>query len=156
MKKNWKLLVVCTAIPLLVGLAAALLTGGGKNGLEYAVQPPFSPPAWLFPVVWTILYVLMGVSSALILSSGAEKPEIQNALSIYASQLTVNFLWPTFFFNFRWYFFSFLWLILLILLVLSMIREFYALSKPAAWLNLPYAAWLLFAGYLNFAVWWLN
>lgn len=156
MKINWKLLILCIAIPLAVGGAAALLTGGGMEVFESVNQPPLSPPAWLFPVVWAILYTLMGISSYLILTSGAEKEEVQNALSIYDYQLTVNFLWPTFFFNFRWFFFSFLWLLLLIFLVAAMIREFYKISKPAAYLNIPYLIWLLFAGYLNFTIWWLN
>ena len=156
MKINWKLLILCIAIPLAVGGVAALLTGGAMEVFESVNQPPLSPPAWLFPVVWTILYTLMGISSYLISTSGAEREEVQNVLSIYAYHLTVNFLWPTFFFNFRWFFFSFLWLLLLIFLVAAMIREFYKISKPAAYLNIPYLIWLLFAGYLNFTIWWLN
>lgn len=156
MKINWKLLVICIAIPLAVGGVAAFLTSGGMDVFESVNKPPLSPPAWLFPVVWTILYTLMGISSYLILTSGAGREEVYNALSVYAYQLAVNFLWPTFFFNFQWFFFSFLWLILLIFLVVSMIREFYKLSETAAYLNIPYLIWLLFAGYLNFAIWWLN
>lgn len=156
MKINWKLLIICIAIPLAVGAIASLLTGGGMEVFESVNKPPLSPPAWLFPVVWTILYALMGISSYLILTSGADRGEVQNALSIYAYQLTVNFLWPTFFFNFRWFFFSFLWLILLVVLVVAMIREFYKISRPAAYLNIPYLIWLIFAGYLNLAIWWLN
>ncbi len=156
MKIQWKSLVLCIAIPLTVGAVSALLTGGGKDVFESVIKPPLSPPAWLFPVVWTILYTLIGISSYLVLTSGAEKEQIQSALSTYAYQLTVNFLWPTFFFNFRWFFFSFLWLLLLIFLVIAMIREFYKISKPAAYINIPYLIWLLFAGYLNFAIWWLN
>lgn len=156
MKINWKLLIICIAIPLAVGGLSAFLTGGGMRIFESVNQPPLSPPAWLFPVVWTILYTLMGISSYLILTSGAGRAEVQNALSVYAYQLAVNFLWPTFFFNFRWFFFSFLWLLLLIFLVAAMIREFYKISKPAAYLNIPYLIWLVFAGYLNFTIWWLN
>ena len=136
MKINWKLLSICIAIPLAVGIVAALITGGGMEVFESVNQPPLSPPAWLFPVVWTLLYTLMGISSYLILTSGSGKEDVQNALSVYAYQLAVNFLWPTFFFNFRWFFFSFLWLLLLIFLVVSMIRDFYKISKPAS-INLP-------------------
>lgn len=156
MKVKWRLLILCIAIPLIVGAAAAFLSGGGMEVFASVKKPPLSPPAWLFPVVWTILYTLMGISSYLILTSGAEKEVIQNALSIYAYQLTINFLWPTFFFNFRWYFFSFLWLLLLLWMVVIMVREFYKISKPAAYLNIPYIVWLVFAGYLNFGIWWLN
>ena len=156
MKINWKLLVLCIAIPLAAGVLASLLTGGGMEIFENVNQPPLSPPAWLFPVVWTLLYTLMGISSYLILTSEAEAEEMRNAISVYAYQLAVNFLWPTFFFNFRWFFFSFLWLLLLIVLAARMIRDFYRLSKPAAFLNIPYFFWLIFAGYLNFTIWWLN
>ena len=156
MKIHWKLLVLCIVIPLAVGALASLLTGGGMEVFESVNQPPLSPPAWIFPVVWTILYTLMGISSYLILTSGAESEEVKNAISIYAYQLAVNFLWPTFFFNFRWFFFSFLWLLFLITLVAAMIRAFYKISKPAALLNIPYLLWLIFAGYLNFTIWWLN
>ena len=156
MKINWKLLIICIAIPLAVGGAASLLTGGGMEVFENVNKPALSPPAWLFPVVWTLLYTLMGISSYLILTSGAGREEVYNALSVYAYQLVVNFLWPTFFFNFCWFFFAFLWLLLLIFLVAAMIREFYKISKPAAYLNIPYLVWLLFAGYLNFTIWWLN
>ena len=156
MKVNWKLLITCVAIPLAVGFAASLLTGSEVEVFEGVNKPPLSPPAWLFPVVWTFLYTLMGISSYLILTSGAGREEVKNALSVYAYQLVVNFLWPTFFFNFRWFLFSFLWLVLLIFLVVSMIREFYKISKPAAYLNIPYLLWLIFVGYLNFTIWWLN
>ena len=154
MKKG--LLFKCIAIPLLVGTIAALLTGGGMEMFEMIEKPPLSPPGWLFPVVWTILYTLMGISSYLILTSGAAQKEIDKAISIYGYQLVVNFLWPTFFFNLEWYLFSFIWLILLWILVLIMILRFYQIDKRAAWLNVPYLAWLTFAGYLNFAIWILK
>lgn len=156
MKTNWKLLTICIAIPLAVGAASSLITGGGMETFESINQPALSPPGWLFPVVWTILYTFMGISSYLILTSGGDLKDIQNAISIYGYQLTVNFLWPTFFFNFKWYFFAFLWLLLLIFLVAAMIRAFYQLDKRAAYLNIPYLLWLIFAGYLNFSVYLLN
>ncbi len=156
MKIRWRLLIVCIAIPLAVGAVSAFLTGRGMEMYGEIVKPPLSPPGWLFPVVWTILYTFMGISSYLILTSGAEQEMIQSALATYAYQLTVNFLWPTFFFSFGWYLFAFLWLVLLVFLVSAMIREFHKISKSAAYLNIPYLMWLIFAGYLNFAIWWLN
>lgn len=156
MKVNRKLLILCIAIPLAVGGLSSLLTGGGMELFESIKNPPLSPPAWLFPAVWTILYTLMGISSYLVLTSNAGKEKIADALAVYAYQLAVNFLWPVFFFNFQWFFFSFLWLVLLILLVVAMIREFYGISKTAACLNIPYLLWLIFAGYLNFTIWWIN
>ena len=123
---------------------------------ENVNKPPLSPPAWLFPVVWTILYTLMGISSYWILTSGAKEDQIYKAMSLYWYQLAVNFLWPTFFFNFQWYLFSFLWLVLLWVLVLAMILRFWRIDRRAALLNIPYILWLTFAGYLNLGVWWLN
>ena len=154
MKKG--LLLKCIAVPLLVGVVSAFLTSGGMEMFETIVKPPLSPPNWLFPVVWTILYILMGISSYLILTSGAEQEKIEKAISIYGYQLVVNFLWPTFFFNLQWYLFSFFWLLLLWLLVFQMIRKFSEIDKRAALLNLPYLIWLTFAGYLNLGIWWLN
>ena len=154
MKKQWKVLIFCILLPLAVGGAASLLASNGMDVFAQINQPPLSPPAWLFPVVWTILYTLIGISSYLNLTS--EEETVKKAGMLYGYQLVVNFLWPTFFFNFQWYLFSFLWLLLLIALVIAMIREFYKISKPAAYLNIPYLLWLLFAGYLNFAIWRLN
>lgn len=156
MRINKSLLIKCIAIPLLVGGVSAFLTQEGMKVFEELNKPPLSPPGWLFPVVWTILYILMGVSSYLIIRSGAEKTEINRTLAVYVYQLIVNFLWPTFFFNFQWYLFSFMWLVLLWLLVLVMIVRFYNISKLAGVLQIPYLIWLTFAGYLNLGVWLLN
>lgn len=156
MKLNKRWLVLCIVIPLFVGGAASLLTGDGMEIFTTLEKPPLSPPAWLFPLVWTILYTLMGISSYLILRADVDMEQKEDAIRIYAYQLIVNFLWPTFFFNFRWYGFSFLWLLLLWILVLIMILRFWEISKVAACLNLPYLIWLTFAGYLNLGIWWLN
>lgn len=156
MKINKRILFVCIAIPLMVGAVSAILTRNSMEVFEFLNKPPLAPPGWLFPVVWTILYVLMGVSSYLILTSDADREDITAAIRIYAYQLVVNFLWSTFFFNFEWYFFSFLWLILLWVLVLIMILRFKNINKLAAYLNIPYLIWLTFAGYLNFGIWLLN
>ena len=125
---------------------------------EYGMvtKPPLSPTAILFPIVWTILYVLMGVGSYLMLTFDGRKEEIKSALSVYVWQLLVNFLWTTFFFNFGWYLFSFFWLVLLWILVLIMLIRFYRVSKVAAYINIPYLVWLTFAGYLNLGVYFLN
>ena len=151
-----KLLAKCIAIPLLVGAVAAFISGGGMEVFESVNQPPLSPPAWLFPVVWTILYTLMGISSYWIMTSKAKEEEIYKAMSLYWYQLAVNFLWPTFFFNFQWYLFSFLWLVLLWVLVLVMILRFWRIDRKAAYINIPYLGWLTFAGDLNLGIWWLN
>lgn len=156
MKINKLLLIKSIAIPIVMGAVAGFLTRDAMQDFEALNQPPLSPPGWLFPIVWTILYVLMGISAYMIKVADASTEEIDDALTIYRYQLIANFLWPVFFFNFGWYLFSFVWLILLWILVIFMIRKFYTISKPAAYLNIPYIIWLTFAAYLNFGVWWLN
>lgn len=156
MKINIRLLFICIAIPLIVGLLSALLTSNSMEVFGLLEKPPLAPPAWLFPVVWTILYTLMGVSSYFILTSGAEQGEIENAMRLYAYQLVVNFFWSTIFFNLGWYLFAFFWLILLWILVFLMILRFKEIDKVAAYINIPYLIWLTFAAYLNLGIWILN
>ena len=156
MKIDFRKLVISVAFPLFIGLIAGLLSRNAMEDFALLEKPPLSPPAILFPIVWSILYILMGISIYIISNSDAPKNEITTAKNIYFYQLIVNFLWPIFFFNFNWYLFSFFWLVLLWILVFIMIRKFYAISPTAAFLNLPYLFWLTFAGYLNFGIWWLN
>ncbi|MBS6447738.1 MAG: tryptophan-rich sensory protein [Clostridiales bacterium] len=156
MKIQWKPLLICVAIPLAVGGLAALLSREGMNVFASLEKPPLSPPGWLFPVVWTILYVLMGIASYLVFTSGADRKTVGAALRVYGFQLAVNFLWPIFFFNFGWYLFSFVWLLLLLLLILVTFARFWKISVPAACLLIPYLIWVVFAGYLNLGVALLN
>ena len=156
MKENTKRLLISIALPIIVGAISGLLTRSAMQDFQTLTKPPLSPPAWLFPVVWTVLYILMGYSSYLIKIADVNITAKADALMIYHYQLIVNFLWPIFFFNFGWYLFSFVWLLLLWVLVFFMIRLFYGISKTAALLNIPYFLWLSFAAYLNFAIWWLN
>ena len=153
---QWKPLLICVAIPLAVGGLAALLSREGMNVFASLEKPPLSPPGWLFPVVWTILYVLMGIASYLVFTSGADRKTVGAALRVYGFQLAVNFLWPIFFFNFGWYLFSFVWLLLLLLLILVTFARFWKISVPAACLLIPYLIWVVFAGYLNLGVALLN
>ena len=156
MKIQWKPLLICVAIPLAVGGLAALLSREGMNVFASLEKPPLSPPGWLFPVVWTILYVLMGIASYLVFTSGADRKTVGAALRVYGFQLAVNFLWPIYFFNFGWYLFSFVWLLLLLLLILVTFARFWKISVPAACLLIPYLIWVVFAGYLNLGVALLN
>lgn len=156
MKVNIKKLVISIAIPLAVGGVAALFTRDSMMQFATVVKPPLSPPAWLFPLVWTILYTLMGISSYLIAESGASEEEIAQARAIYYFQLALNFLWPLLFFGLNWYFLAFLELIALWIAVFLMIKKFGEISPTAAYINVPYIIWLTFAAYLNFGVWWLN
>lgn len=156
MKIQWKTLLICVAIPLAVGGLAGLLSRGGMEVFASLEKPPLLPPGWLFPVVWTVLYVLMGIASYLVFTSGADRKTVGSALRVYGVQLVVNFLWPIFFFNFGWYLFSFIWLLLLLLLILITFARFWKISIPAACLLIPYLIWVVFAGYLNLGVALLN
>lgn len=149
-------LVKAIALPLLVGAVSGILTGGGMQSFGMLNKPPLSPPGWLFPVVWTILYILMGIASYQVAEADADEEKKEKALSIYYYQLLVNFLWPVFFFSFGWYLFAFLWLVFLWILIILMIKSFYDISRLAAYLCIPYLIWVTFAGYLNFGIWWLN
>ncbi len=151
-----RVLIQCIIIPLAVGVVSALLSRGGMEAFAVLNKPPLSPPGWLFPVVWTILYILMGISSYIILTSGAAPQDIKRALTTYALQLAVNFFWSIFFFRLEWYLFSFFWLVFLWALILLMEIQFYRIAKVAAYLNLLYLVWVAFAGYLNLGIWWLN
>mgnify|MGYP003510948402 FL=1 len=156
MQSKTKTFLFFTAIPLLVGIVAGLLTRGSMETFSRLNQPPLSPPGILFPIVWTILYTLMGIASYLVYSSGKEKGEINNALLIYFLQLAVNFFWSIFFFNLEWYTFAFFWLVLLWVLIFYTIRLFYPISNTAAYLLIPYLLWVTFAGYLNLGIAALN
>ena len=144
MKVNIKTLIICIAIPL------AFLIKDSIPLYAALPKPLFAPPGWLFPVVWTILYILMGISSYLIYTSGS--PHSQNALTTYAVQLVLNFIWPLVFFNMQNYLFALIILILLWITVFKMIRQFSVINPLAAKLQIPYIIWLTFAAYLNLAI----
>ncbi len=156
MKTEKKILIICVAIPLALGALAGFITRDGADLFALLRKPPLSPPGWLFPVVWTVLYLCMGVASYLILTSGARRIYTDKALQVYGAQLAVNFFWPVFFFNFQWFFFSLLWLLLLWGLVFYTWALFRRISGMAARLLIPYLVWTAFAGYLNLGVWILN
>lgn len=140
--------------PLGVGSLSGFLNRGAMEQYQVLNQPPCAPPAWVFMVAWTILYVLMGISAAIIYCSDHKNQS--EALKTFFIQLAFNFCWSFFFFSFEWRLFAFVWLIILLLLVLAMIKDFKEISKTAAFLQIPYFLWLCFAAYLNFGVWWLN
>jgi len=157
MWKRIKPYVVSVAIALIAGGVSALLTMGNMNIYETINTPLFSPPGYLFGIVWPILYVLMGISAALVYTAkGAKQTEISSALKTYALQLTVNFFWSIIFFNFRAFFFAFIWLILLWVLILIMIIKFYEIRPVAGYLQIPYILWVTFALYLNLMIYILN
>lgn len=153
MKIQWKNLVTCLAIPLAAGGLSAFLTQNNMEAFETVNKPALTPPGWLFPVVWTLLYILMGIASYLALTS--KKPS-DTALTVYGVQLVFNFFWSIIFFNLKLYLLAFLWLAVLWLLILKTTKLFYQLSKPAGYLMIPYLLWVTFAGYLNLSIYLLN
>lgn len=139
-------------IPLFVGGIVGILI---SQSIDYTSlqKPPLAPPGIVFPIVWTILYFLMGLSYGILKKKSLTDPSIT---LIYYLQLAVNALWSIFFFLFKWRFFSFLWILLLIVLVIWMILKFYSKDKMAALIQIPYLIWILFAAYLNISIYFLN
>ena len=157
MWKKIKPFVISIAIALGIGGLSALLTSGSMDIYSEIVQPPLAPPAILFPIVWTILYTLMGIGAALVWIKKDKQPkEVQDALIVYAVNLFMNFLWNIIFFNMRAFLFSFIWLVLLWVVILIMILKFRKVSPLAAYLQIPYLLWVTFAGYLNLAIFVIN
>ena len=139
-------------IPILVG---GIVGGITSNFMDYgSLQQPFlAPPGIVFPIVWTVLYVLMGISYGILKDKRLTDDKIN---FIYYLQLCVNALWSIFFFVFKWRLFSFFWIILLAVLVIIMIISFYKKNKLAGLLQIPYLLWILFASYLNLSIYFLN
>lgn len=154
MKNNKPIsLIISLAVSLGTGLLAALLTSGSMEVYDTIYRPPLAPPAWLFPVAWTILYTLMGIAAYLVYESdNADSMEKRKALILYALQLVVNFLWPVIFFNMKMYLFAFVWILLLWYLVYYTYKSFKEINRAAGLLLVPYLVWLTFAAYLNLAI----
>ena len=149
-----KPLAVSLFIALGTGGLSALLTQGAMERYRELEQPPLSPPGWVFPVVWSALFVLMGVAAYLVWMR--DSTGRNGALFFYGLQLIFNFVWPLLFFNARAYLASLIWLLLLWVLILITTARFFQETKAAGWLMIPYLLWVAFAGYLNAGVWLLN
>ncbi len=157
MKQKIKPYIISIAVSLGVGMISAFLTRGNMNIYEEVVTPPLSPPSFLFPVVWTALYILMGISAAMIYTNkNRQKRHKDKALYTYATSLFVNLFWSIIFFNMRAFLFAFIWLLLLLYFIISTILQYRKINHTAAYLQIPYALWVTFAGYLNFGIWFLN
>ena len=152
--KKYKPYLISIAIPLVIGGVSAFITMKGMPYYDMQRKPFFTPPNAVFPIGWTILYILMGISAARI--SQSNDPKKYQALKTYWLQLAVNFFWSVLFFGLHQYFLAFLWLLLLIILVAKMIKDFAQIDLTAAKLQIPYLLWCIFAAALNFGVWWLN
>ena len=153
---NLKRLVISLIIPLAVGGLSAFVTRGDMDVYKTVERPPLSPPSVVFPIVWTVLYILMGISLYLIWNSGDIYVDKKNAYIFFGIQLFLNFIWSPVFFTARQYLPAFLILVALWLCVLAMIINFAKISRPAALLQIPYLIWLTIAGYLNIGIYLLN
>ncbi|MBQ4429713.1 MAG: tryptophan-rich sensory protein [Clostridia bacterium] len=153
-KNPTKTYIISIAVALGAGLVSSLVSMG-KQG-EYAAlkQPPLSPPGWLFPVVWTILFILMGISAARVYLNTPE--DFPFALKLYCLQLVLNVLWTPLYFALNLRLAAFVLLLILLGTVIYMTVEFKKIDRTAAYLQIPYIVWLLFAGYLNLATYILN
>lgn len=149
--------IISIVIALAVGGLSAFLTRNSMEVYTNIKQPPLAPPSVVFPIVWTILFILMGVSSAMVYVKGRESGvPVGETLKIYALQLILNFFWTIIFFNMQSYLFAFIWLVLLWIAIILMIVSFRKVSPAAAWLQVPYLLWVTFAGYLNLMIYILN
>lgn len=151
---NWKKLAFYLATALGTGILSGLCIMGSMQIYQDLAQPPFSPPSWLFPVVWGILYILMGISAYWIGMS--ESDDKKSALLLYWVQLIINFFWPIIFFRMQSYLFALIWLVILWIVVFLMVLRFIPIHKWAGYLQIPYLVWLTFALYLNIGVVLLN
>jgi len=149
-----KTLTISLLISLGVGGLSALITSGSMDIYKYLDKPPLAPPGIIFPIVWTILYILMGISSYLVYQSSDENKD--NALVIYGLQLIINFIWPIIFFVLNYRLLALFVILVLLILIVIMIIKFYKINKTAAYLQIPYLLWVIFATYLNFGFYILN
>jgi tryptophan-rich sensory protein len=154
MKKiNYKNLIIAILIPNVIGFIGGFL-GNSFNGFTDIIKPSFTPNKIVFPIAWTILYILMGISSYIIYQSNDENKN--KALKIYLLQLIINSSWSIFFFRFNWFLFSTFLILIILLLVIIMIKRFFIINKVSAYLQIPYILWLIFALILSYNVYLLN
>ena len=155
MKISWKKLLIALAIPLAAGGLSALVSGG-MSDYQNLVKPPLSPPGWLFPVVWSILYLLMGYASYRIATSNADTGQKRKSLTLYGIQLFLNFLWSPVYFGLEWRLAAFFILLAMWVVILLTTRAFSTIDEKAGDLLLPYILWVTFAAYLNLGTVLLN
>ena len=155
-KRTWKVYALWIFFAEAVGGLSGWLTRDGMRIYKAEVaKPPLSPPSIVFPIVWTILFALMGVGAARVYTA-PPSPARTRGLRLFLVQLAINFCWSMIFFNIQSFGFAFLWLVALWLLILWMTLTYAKADRPAAWMQVPYLLWVAFAGYLNLGVWVLN
>ena len=155
-KKNILLYSVSIAVPLCVGALSALITAGNMDIYKELNTPPLSPPSFLFPVVWSVLYILMGISCAMIYKYRKMNRRAEKGLYYYAASLFFNFVWSILFFNLRLFLPALLWLLMLLYLIIRTVICYAKVYRPAAYLQIPYIIWVAFAVYLNLGIRILN
>lgn len=157
MKKEIRTYAISIAAALAVGGLSALVTSENMDIYSKIVKPPLAPPSVLFPIVWTLLYILMGIGAAIIFLQKEENPQVaRNALITYGISLFLNFFWSIIYFNMQSFLFAFIWILLLWASILATILQYRKISPLAAALQVPYLLWVTFAAYLNLAIYLLN
>lgn len=153
MKINWKKLITIILITFIVGSFFSWFTMNNMEAFK-ELDKPVNVPGIIFPIVWGVLYLLMGISCYII--SESNDPKKDDALLIYWIQLVINSVWSLIFFGFESYLLAFIWLLILLVSIVVMIVKFFKIDKRAAYLNIPYVLWVIFAGYLNLGIYLLN
>ena len=152
-----RIYIIAIAIPLAVGLASALLTKENMNIYNEIITPPAAPPSWVFPIAWTVLYILMGISSGMVyINREISNKNARTGLIFYGVSLFFNLFWSVIFFNMRAFGFAFVWLALLLYFIVKTLICYKRVKPAAAYLQIPYVLWVAFAGYLNMAIFILN
>ena len=154
--KKWKLALRSILLPVLTGLLAGLIISDSTDVYEVFIKPPFSLPGNLFGVAWTTLYILMGIALFLFRQSEPAEKDLNEGNLLFYAQLFLNFLWPIIFFRLQLPLAAFFELILLFIFIALTALKFYQTNKISGILLLPYLLYVLYAGYLNFAIWYLN
>lgn len=157
---RWGRLVISVLVPLVIGVISALLSAEGMMMYASMKKPPGSPPGWVFSVAWSILYIMMGAAYYFAME-GAKKNGSSSemrwiASTLYIVQLIWNFMWSLLFFRWELRLLAFVWLLMLVVVVFLCVRVFMQMDRLGGWMMVPYAAWLLFAGYLNMGTYLMN
>lgn len=157
---RWGRLVISVLVPLVIGVISALLSANGMMMYASMKKPPASPPGWVFSVAWSILYIMMGAAYYFAMEgakkSGSSSEMRWIASTLYIVQLILNFMWSLLFFRWELRLLAFVWLLMLVVVVFLCVRVFMQMDRLAGWMMVPYAGWLLFAGYLNMGAYLMN
>ena len=150
-------LILAIVVSELAGIIGSICTAPAIDDWYMGItKPAFNPPAWVFGPVWTTLFALMGIAAFLVWKKGLDRKEVKIALGIFLGQLVLNTLWSIIFFNLRSPGGALIEIIFLLLAILATTIAFAKISRPAAWLLVPYILWVSFALYLNYTIYTLN